>query len=865
MKTKARDRVLIKLKKDFPNKWATTQELAKQLKLSREVISLYLSQLYKQGLVQKQNGRPVLWKATFEANSSSFTDVIGYDGSQSNVIRKCKAAINYPPHGLPLIITGPSGTGKSFLVSKLYQYALQQNVIDPTGELVTLNCADYANNPELLSSILFGYKKGAFTGATEDKPGLIEKANNSFIFLDEVHRLTGEGQEKLFTLLDHGIYYPVGSDSNPHKVNVRFVFATTEPLDNFLLQTLQRRVPINVELKPLSERPIWEKYQLLIHSFSEEAQQMNQDIYIDPAVFRKLIRKSYPGNIGQLKNEIKVLCAENYNNSSDGELVIGQNSIHKNRILVGQKEQPLIPKTRFIQDTFQASFDELINKFKKKENIPTLATYVYETKKKIQQNWFDWTKNNYIFFQSQLVVQRLIDDINSEFSVFTENEDELLSSLSTLLSYVSCVTLEKHAIFIKNSLLNLKSKYPRTSYMVEKHCYHLNFELSQAQKKLFTVLAIILIGEKIYKKVESVPFTCVMVAHGTGIATNIRNTVNSLCNNFIFEAFDMPIDTGTNEINQEIKKYLSQLDVSSSNGTILLFDMGSPAQLFTEINQTTHSNLLIINNLTTAIALDIAIQVTQKKQFEKIATHAETYNDTISVKFYEGLSQNNNIIISCMSGVGISEEIKKTLLKSLNNSLDIITIEYSKLKNLLMYENDTFFKNTRLILTTVDFPENVELPIINIYDILDGHGTQKFRKSLLKANFSSNQISNAIQDLVRFFSIEGVKHRLHILNPDVVINDVEQVVKSYEAFYNKRFPEKIKLNLYMHIALMLERMVLSEKKTNDLRSVSTNLTKEQKEFVNVSNHIFEPISLKYNLSVSLDEILLINEILSSVI
>ncbi|MEE6725924.1 PRD domain-containing protein [Pediococcus acidilactici] len=135
----------------------------------------------------------------------------------------------------------------------------------------------------------------------------------------------------------------------------------------------------------------------------------------------------------------------------------------------------------------------------------------------------------------------------------------------------------------------------------------------------------------------------------------------------------------------------------------------------------------------------------------------------------------------------------------------------------------------------------------------------------IKANFPSNQISYAIQDLVRFFSIEGVKHRLHILNPDVVINDVEQVVKSYEAFYNKSFPEKIKLNLYMHIALMLERMVLSEKKTNDLRSVSTNLTKEQKEFVNISKHIFEPISLKYNLSVSLDELLLINEILSSVI
>lgn len=860
---KSRDKVLMELQENFSPNWTSTQKLAEKLNLSREVVSLYLSQLYKQNLVQKQSGRPVLWRAISIHEFDSFDNLIGFDGSQSEAIKKCKAAVNYPPHGLPLIITGPSGTGKSYLVNALYNYAQQQKVIKSNGTLITLNCADYANNPELLSSVLFGYKEGAFTGATEDKAGLIEKANDGIMFLDEVHRLTGEGQEKLFTLLDRGVYYPVGSDSDPHKVNVRFVFATTEPLNNFLLQTLQRRVPMNVELTALDERPIWEKYQLIIQSFSDESRRMHRDIYIDPVIFRNLIHKTYPGNIGQLKNEIKILCAENYNNNSDEDLIIQKKSTNQNRILVGQKDQPLVPQTRFIQDTFQSVFDRLVQDLSTENDISVLAASIYRIHENLQTKWIDWTHNNYLFNENKQSIQNLISNINTEFGVLKSNNSKLISLLSSLLTFINYIKFDKKTDILNNLLSRLKKNYPRTSYMLNKHCRHLKHNLDFDQRIAFICFAIILIGEKIQNKVEAVPFTCVMIAHGSGVATNIRNIVNSLCSNFVFEAFDMPIDTGIDEINQETQLYLEQLDVSSNNGIVLLFDMGSPQQLFTKINKTVGTNLLVINNLTTAIALDIALRVLQKEQFENLATHAETYNEAINVQFYEGLSQKNNIIISCMSGVGISEEIKKTLLKSLDTSLDIITMEYSKLKNLLKYEDDTFFKNTMFVITTVDFPEKFSLPIINIYDILDGNGTDNFRSLLLKASFSSTEISDTIQNLIRFFSVEGVKHRLHILNPDVVITDVEQVVESYEAVYDIHFSEKIKLNLYMHIALMLERMVLSGTKDEKLNQSLSNLTDSQQKFIKTSKHIFEPIALKYNLAVSLDEILLINEILQS--
>ena len=76
--------------------------------------------------------------------------------------------------------------------------------------MVVLNCADYANNPELLSAALLGYKKGSFTGADTDKEGLLQEADGGYLFLDEVHRLSYENQENLFVFMDTGRYRPLG-------------------------------------------------------------------------------------------------------------------------------------------------------------------------------------------------------------------------------------------------------------------------------------------------------------------------------------------------------------------------------------------------------------------------------------------------------------------------------------------------------------------------------------------------------------------------------------------------------------------------------------------------------------------------------
>ncbi|MCQ5280646.1 sigma 54-interacting transcriptional regulator, partial [Clostridium sp. DFI.1.208] len=103
---------------------------------------------------------------------------------------------------------------------------------------------EYSNNPELFLTNLVGYTKGAYTGAEEDKEGLLSIADNGMIFMDEFHSLRPECQEKIFLFMDKGIFHKVGDIETWYSSKIRLIFATTENPSNVLLKTLLRRIPI---------------------------------------------------------------------------------------------------------------------------------------------------------------------------------------------------------------------------------------------------------------------------------------------------------------------------------------------------------------------------------------------------------------------------------------------------------------------------------------------------------------------------------------------------------------------------------------------------------------------------------------------
>ncbi|MDF1611683.1 MAG: sigma-54 dependent transcriptional regulator [Stygiobacter sp.] len=205
----------------------------------------------------------------------------------------------------PILITGSSGTGKELIAYNLHYLSNRK-----FENFIPINCGSIPD--QLIESELFGYEKGAFTGADKGKPGLFELANNGTIFLDEVSELPLSAQVKLLRVLQDGEVEKIGR-TEKIKVNVRIISATNKNLENEIKEKRFREdlyyrlnvVPIFVP--PLKNRK--EDIHYLIDYFMNEfAIDMGKDVpVITQDAMKFLMNYEWPGNIRELKNLVQRL------------------------------------------------------------------------------------------------------------------------------------------------------------------------------------------------------------------------------------------------------------------------------------------------------------------------------------------------------------------------------------------------------------------------------------------------------------------------------------------------------------------------------------------------------------------------------
>lgn len=324
-------------------------EIAAELEADRANISRYLNELFKKDKLIKIKGRPVLYKPNFEiekkeANNfkkqkqikqkkeikSKLDQIIGAKGSLKNQIQQAKAAILYPPNGLHTLLLGETGVGKSMFANLMHNFAVVSKMLKKDAPFVQFNCADYVDNPQLLISQIFGVKKGAYTGANKDREGLLKKADQGVMFLDEVHRLPPQGQEMLFTFIDNGYFRPLGESENKLKAEVQIIAATTENPNSFLLNTFIRRIPMVIKLPTLKNRSLEEPFRLIENFLKEESKNIGNSIYINRKALISFLLYDCPNNIGQLASDIQLASAKsflNYKTSNNKYILISQTDL----------------------------------------------------------------------------------------------------------------------------------------------------------------------------------------------------------------------------------------------------------------------------------------------------------------------------------------------------------------------------------------------------------------------------------------------------------------------------------------------------------------------------------------------------------
>ena len=302
-------------------------EIADMLGFDRTNVSRDLNALASEGRILKINGRPVRFlimsgkcksdsdkqiKENADIHEFTFHSLVGAEGSLKSAVQQAKASILYPGNSLNILLTGATGVGKTTFGELIYKYAREKNCINKDGEFIIFNCSEYADNPQLLLDQLFGHVKGAFTGAESEKSGFIEKADGGVLLLDEIHRLTPEGQEMLFMFIDKGMYRKLGESENVRSGNVMLVAATTEDPDSVLLKTFIRRFPMVIKLPALDDRPVEEKYEFIKTFFQIEARGIKMPVEVDEDVMHMLLSYPCAANIGQLRADIQLICARGF-------------------------------------------------------------------------------------------------------------------------------------------------------------------------------------------------------------------------------------------------------------------------------------------------------------------------------------------------------------------------------------------------------------------------------------------------------------------------------------------------------------------------------------------------------------------------
>ena len=211
------------------------------------------------------------------------------------------------PTNMPILIEGESGTGK-----ELTAKAIHMNSQRKDKAFYPINCAGLAES--LLESELFGHVKGSFTGATADRKGLFQLADKGTLFLDEIGDMPLSMQAKLLRVLEDGLVMPVGGTS-PVRVDIRFISATNHDLAKLVeekkfRQDLYFRIKgVSVTIPPLRNRP-QDVPELFGFFLKEACDELKRDIHLitEPAM-RAMMSFSWPGNIRQLRNVVRVMVA----------------------------------------------------------------------------------------------------------------------------------------------------------------------------------------------------------------------------------------------------------------------------------------------------------------------------------------------------------------------------------------------------------------------------------------------------------------------------------------------------------------------------------------------------------------------------
>lgn len=687
-----------------------------------------------------------------------FKSIIGSKQSLENCIKLAKSAILYPPNGLHTLIIGESGVGKSLLAQKMFEFGLMKGKFKPDMKMVTFNCADYSENPQLLLSQLFGAKKGAYTGADASHPGFIERADGGVLFLDEIHRMSPEGQEILFSVIDYGKYRRLGETEVERNINVLIIAATTEAPEKYLLDTFLRRIPMLIKIPPLRDRSLDEKIDLIKNCFSVQAKKTAKKIKIQRDAFVSFILYNPKGNIGKVNNEIQVSVAKAYLSAlshSQNELFVGMdnlsNEVKSSLLNIKQyrKELDEIVPIEGVVISENSVREKLSAKLTTGRESKSIFEYIDEKYNEMVNNQDDKSIINHtilddiekkirsdISFENKEVNRKqLIEVIGSELIKVIEDsirycsleakiDSRLFYSISLHIFEV-INRINSNRYIISPNIGQVELKYPEEYFYAKEMLRYISGQYNiRFPNEEVGIIALYLRSLTDYSDHENA-IGILVITHGR-VAGELVKISETLVGTENVMSLEMEMkDNPESILNIASEKII---ELNKGKGVLLLVDMGSLTSFGYILQESLKIPIRTLDRVEINLLIE-AIRISKRKDM----TLDDLFLELKNLQCYKEENQNVTlkkllIITVCLTGLGTSLYLKELINSTINDinveviSLGILGKEgFSEIVKRIKVDYDIL-----AIVGTVN-PAIYNIPYIPISEVIEGKLSQKIR------------------------------------------------------------------------------------------------------------------------------------------
>lgn len=838
-------------------KGITANRLSEKTGIARNNISTYLNQLFNEGMVTKIKGKPVYYvpanvsineeelldiekeiKIETKIKKDSFETLIGKTQSLRPIIEKCKVAMLYPTNGLHTIIYGETGVGKSMIARYMYDYSIDSGIREDKAPFITFNCADYANNPQLLMGHVFGVEQGAYTGAESSRKGLLEIANGGILFLDEIHRLPAEGQEMLFTFIDKGTFKRLGDATKERESEVLIICATTENPTSTLLDTFNRRIPMKIEIPSLRNRTMIERMELVKNFFKQESKSISISIKVHREIIKSLLLYDCKNNVGQLQNDIKLAVANGYL-----------------RYKINNKEPIYIEKKYFdksineVNDDYRdksIKADEVITHgiefflftpFGEEEiinyNMNIINTVNSNLNESVEMNIADNSLFNDVKFKNMCKVIRQIIKEDEEINI----NESIFRSMAIYIKNVLDKNNSTNNIDLNQIRRNNRSEF-RTALKIVGIIEN-EFDLFLSIETVAYITLFIVQAKQDEQNKIMNNFNIIVTMHGETTASSMVKAVSDIIGECNAISFDMKLDKSYERVIIDFKRLINNID----NKDILLFtDMGSLNSFDEIIKNKKKCDVRVVPMVTTLTVLEAVQKANMGLSLNDV------YNSIVNTrKYYFGANEIQNkenlsktIIIASHVSEGVDNKTRKILEEKMNrylDGIDIISVPYKTEKDLSL--NIAKLKESSNVVALINEQR------INV------KGIDYVSKKDIDKDENINKLKNIIKISIGYDDVvEGLRTSLKNSNYNRIFKDIKSVSDELFLIFNVEKKYDKVIGLMMHLAFMVDGLIGNTRAIEQLdKEKVLNCDKDLSKIKN----ILSQLDKKYNIEINKKE------------